>query len=65
VVKPATEHRRPQVDAATVQVFVNNRFLRLDSSLPDGQRANIRADLSSMERRRKPVPRRNRLGIID
>ena len=41
MVKPAAEHRRPQVDAATIEIFIDNRFLRLDGGLPDGQGANI------------------------
>ena len=62
MVKPATKHRRPQVDAATIEIFVNDRFQRLDGGLPDGQGANIGAGLDkAMERWRKPVLRRNRL----
>ena len=63
---PEREHRRSQVDAATVEIFINSRFMRLDGGLPDGQGTNIRAGLDkAMDRWREPVFRRNRLGPID
>jgi len=61
--KPAPERRRPKVDAATFEIIVDNRFLDLDGSLPDGQGANIRACFNkAMKGWCKPFLRRNQLG---
>lgn len=58
MIEPATEHRRPQVDAATVEIFIDNRFIRPDSGLPDGQGTNIRVGLDkAREGWREPVQR--------
>jgi hypothetical protein len=65
MIKPAPEHRRPQVDTATVEIFIDNRFLCLDGGLPDGQCTKIRVDLRAVDRWRKPVLRRNQLAPVD
>ena len=65
MIEPATELRRPQVDAARVEIFIDNRFIRPDSGLPDGQGTNIRVGLDkAREGWREPV-RRNRLRPAD
>src|SRR4051812_26273150 len=58
MVKPASKHRRPQVDAATVEIFINDAFQGFNGGLPDRQRANIWTWLDKpMQRWLEPVLR--------
>jgi hypothetical protein len=65
MVEPAAEHRWPQIDAATIEIFIDNRFLCLDGGLPDGQGTNIGIGLDEAVYRRIELPAWSWLSGVD